>query len=211
MVETAHCNNLPVAIHAIGDGAMDQVLTTIEAVQAKHPDHSPRHGIVHAQITDESIIKRIREANITVFAQPIFISYDMHMVTDRVGEDLATTSYAWKSMLDQGISVAFSTDSPVEPFDTMPNLYTAVSRKDLSGRGPYLPKEALRLSEAIYCYTANAAYVEHRELEKGKISPGQLADFVVTEEDFLNLNDSDLLTAKIYQTYISGECVYSLE
>ena len=210
MVALSHKNNLPVALHAIGDGAMEQCLNAIERAKLLYPHVSPRHGIVHAQITDRKLLERMKELDVTILSQPIFVSYDMHIVKERVGEELASSSYAWKSMMDLGICCSLGTDAPVEPFAAIPNIYCAVTRRDLSGRGPYLPEEALTVEEAIRGYSYESAYVENQESIKGKIRPGYLADFIFTDEDFLERKE-DLLDAKIIQTYVGGECVYSLE
>lgn len=210
MVARCQEKNLPVALHAIGNGAIKQSLEAISIAKKRYPYLHPRHGIVHAQITDNTLLETMKELDVTVFAQPIFISYDMHMVKDRVGAQLASTSYAWKSMVDLGIPCSFGTDAPVEPFSTLPNLYTAFLRKDLQGRGPYRQDQALSLEKALQCYSYQSAYVEGEEDHKGIIRPGFFADFILTNEDFLE-REENLLDAKIYQTYLAGQCVYSLE
>lgn len=211
MVALCQKNNVPVAIHAIGDGAMEQSLNAIEKAKKSYPYLHPRHGLVHAQITDRELLARIRRLDATVYAQPIFISYDMDIVEQRVGKELASTSYAWKSMMDLGIHCSLGTDAPVEAYCALPNLYCAITRHGLSGKGPYLPEEALPMEEALKGYSVESAYVEGEEEWKGKIRPGYLADFILTESDFLERKDSSLLDAKIYKTFIGGECVYSLE
>lgn len=126
-------NNCPVAIHAIGDRGMEMSLNAIENAQKKYPANKLRHGIVHCQITDEKLLNRMKELNVIAFVQPIFIDYDMKIVYDRVGNALAETSYTWKTMIDKAIHVSFGTDCPVERFDTMPNIYSAVARKNITG------------------------------------------------------------------------------
>lgn len=199
---------MPLALHAIGDGAIDQCLNALEYAKNLLPHHKPRHGIVHAQITDGKMISRFKELGVSVFAQPIFIHYDMHMVEARVGRELASTSYAWKSFKDLGVVLASSTDAPVEPFSTMPNIYSAVTRRDLSGAGPFLADQALSMEEALESYTLSGAYMSGEENDKGMIKAGYLADFIILDRDILEVEEKEILEVKVAKTFFSGELVF---
>jgi predicted amidohydrolase YtcJ len=201
-----------VAIHAIGDRAIEMSLDAIENAQNEYPSHNLRHGIVHCQITDEELLNRIKELNVITYIQPIFIDYDMNIVYDRVGNNLAETSYAWKTMIDKGIHTSFGTDCPVEKFDTMPNIYTAVARKGMGdNKMVYLPNEKLSMEEALKAYTIEGAYASCEENIKGSITVGKLADFILLNKDLYNLqNDEEILSTQIIETYIDGESVYKI-
>lgn len=211
MVLLSHENKCPVAIHGIGDRAIEMALNSIEKAKKTYPDIKLRHGIVHCQITDEELLNRFKELEVMALVQPIFIDYDMNIVTDRVGEELSKTSYAWKTMKDKGINVSFGTDAPVEPFDTMPNIYSAVTRKNITGdeEKTYLEKEKMSMEDAIYAYTYESAYASGEEEIKGTISPGKLADFIVLDKDLFNLeNDKEILDTKVLETYVGGQLVF---
>lgn len=211
MVLLSHENKCPVAIHGIGDRAIEMALNSIEKAKKTYPDIKLRHGIVHCQITDEELLNRFKELEVMALVQPIFIDYDMNIVSDRVGENLSRTSYAWKTMKDKGINVSFGTDAPVEPFDTMPNIYSAVTRKNITGdeEKTYLEKEKMSMEDAIYAYTYESAYASGEEEIKGTISPGKLADFIVLDKDLFNLeNDKEILDTKVLETYVGGQLVF---
>lgn len=211
MVLLSHENKCPVAIHGIGDRAIEMALNSIEKAKKTYPDIKLRHGIVHCQITDEELLNRFKELEVMALVQPIFIDYDMNIVSDRVGENLSRTSYAWKTMKDKGINVSFGTDAPVEPFDTMPNIYSAVTRKNITGdeEKTYLEKEKMSMEDAIYAYTYESAYASGEEEIKGTISPGKLADFIVLDRDLFNLeNDKEILDTKVLETYVGGQLVF---
>ena len=212
LVLLSHKNNCQVAIHAIGDRAIEMSLDAIENAQNEYPSHNLRHGIVHCQITDEELLNRIKELNVITYIQPIFIDYDMNIVYDRVGNNLAETSYAWKTMIDKGIHTSFGTDCPVEKFDTMPNIYTAVARKGMGdNKMVYLPNEKLSMEEALKAYTIEGAYASCEENIKGSITVGKLADFILLNKDLYNLqNDEEILSTQIIETYIDGESVYKI-
>jgi hypothetical protein len=213
LVLLAHKNNCPVAIHGIGDKAIEMSLDAIEYAQTHDPNHHPRHGIVHSQITDEALLHRIKKLEALTFIQPIFIDYDMSIVRDRVGIELAETSYAWKTMINNGIHASFGTDCPVETFDTMPNIYSAVTRKNLTDKDKrtYLPNEKMSMHEAIKSYTYEGAYASGEEEVKGTISMGKLADFIILDKDLFNLSsEEEILDTHVVETYVDGKLVYSL-
>lgn len=212
LVLYSHSHDCPVAIHAIGDRAIEMSLDAIEYAKKSDSSHNPRHGIVHCQITDKILLERFRELDVLAFIQPIFIDNDMNIVTNRVGSKLASTSYAWKTMLDNGIHASFGTDCPVESFNTMPNIYSAVTRKNLT-RGKkniFLPGEKMSMHDAIKAYTIEGAYASGEEEIKGTIEAGKLADFIVLDRDLFNLSsEEEILDTHVVETYIGGKKVYS--
>lgn len=213
LVLLSHRQNCPVAIHAIGDRAIEMALDSIENAKKQDPSKNPRHGIVHCQITDYKLLDRFKELDVLAFIQPIFIDYDMNIVADRVGEELASTSYAWKTMTDKGIHASFGTDCPVEPFNTMPNIYSAVARKNLTGNEKkiYLPEEKMSMNEAIKAYTFEGAYASGEENIKGTITAGKFADFILLDRDLFNLNsEEEILDTHVVETFVGGKKVYSI-
>lgn len=204
----AQKRNIPVAIHAIGTGAMEMCLNAIENAKKAYPEFSPRHAIVHCQITTEAQVRRLAKLGILALTQPVFIDYDMHIVYDRVGKELAESSYVWKDYLELGVHEAFGTDCPVENFKPMRGIYCAVSRRDCSGKGPYLPEQAVSVYEALYAYTAEGAFVSGDENTRGMIKPGMEADFVIMDKNLLEIPYEEILSAKVLKTFIGGECVF---
>lgn len=211
LVLTCHKHNMPAAIHAIGDRAIEMALDAIENARLLCPDHQPRHGIVHCQITDQALLRRFRQLDVLAFVQPIFIDYDMRICRDRVG-DRTDTSYAWRDLYENGVHVSLGTDCPVEKFDTMPNLYCAVARKNITGseKQTFLPQQALTMQQALECYTIEGAYASGEEREKGSISPGKLADFIVLDRDLFSIPEEEILQTKALQTWVEGELRYRL-
>ncbi|MDP3130036.1 MAG: amidohydrolase family protein, partial [Bacillota bacterium] len=105
LVKTAHLANMSVAMHAIGDRALTQVLDAYERVLNEYPRTDHRHTIIHCQITTKAILERMARLGVYAAVQPVFIDVDMNVVKARVGTKLAMTSYAWKTMQDLGINV----------------------------------------------------------------------------------------------------------
>lgn len=210
LVQLAHEANMQVAIHAIGDLAIERALNSIERALTRHPRPDHRHGIVHCQITDEALLERFATQGVFAYIQPIFLNYDLHIVEDRVGSRLAQTSYAFKMMLDKGIACGFGTDCPVEPLDTMPNLYCAVTRQDLNHYpcGGWNPSERLSVLEGLSLYTRGSSYASFDEYNKGTLCSGQLADFVLLDRHILSAPAEQLKDIQVLKTYVGGELVF---
>ncbi len=177
MVSLAHGMGMQLAVHAIGDACLDQVLDALAAALREHPRPDHRHGIVHCQITRPDQLRRIREMELHVFAQSIFLDYDTRIVRQRVGTELAASSYSWKTLLQEGVSVSNGSDCPVEKPDVLAGIQCAVTRAPLQGGAPYLPGEAFTVAEALDSFTLRGAEASFEEGFKGRIAPGYLADF----------------------------------
>lgn len=205
LIEIAHSNGMQVAIHAIGDGAADNVLNAVEHAQKCHPRKDARHGIVHAQILTQEQARRMKVLDMHAYIQPIFLDYDTKIVYPRIGER-ADEAYPAASLLKLGITVSSGSDSPVEPPDVMTGIQCAVTRKPVTRdvEHAYLPHEALSLSQALLSFTSSGAYASFEEELKGKIQKGMLADFVVLGIDPFETDPRFLHKIPIRQTVIGG-------
>ena len=208
LIGTAHAHGMQVAVHCIGDACLDLVLDAIAKAQEHHPRRDARHGIVHCQITRPDQLRRIAALKLHVYAQSIFLDYDIHIVRERVGEEMAQSSYAWKSLLDLGATVSNGSDCPVENPDVLAGIQCAVTRRDLNGCEPYLPQEAFTVREAIDSFTQAGAWASFEEQTKGRITPGQLADFVVLGEDPFRTDPARIREIPILQTWLDGNRVW---
>lgn len=196
-------------VHCIGDGAIEELIEVITECAA--PGNPNRHAIVHNQITDLDQLERIAKANIYVYYQPVFLEYDILITEDRVGKDLAKTSYAFKTMQELGPHlVSYGTDAPVEDFNPWENIYHAVTRKrqDGSPEGGFYPEEKVSVEKAIDAYTYGGAYATGHEKVKGLIKTGYLADFVVLDKDIFTCSEDEIKEIRPVQTFIGGELVY---
>ena len=208
MIGYAHARNMQIAVHAIGDACLDQVLDAMEAALEHHPREDHRHGIVHCQITRPDQLERISRLKLHVYAQSVFLDYDNHIVESRVGSERAKTSYSWKTLLNRGVSVSNGSDCPVEFPDVMRGIQCAVTRTSMDGTGPYLPEEAFSLEEALDSFTIRGAEASFEEHGKGLIAPGFLADFTVLARNPFETAPEDLHTIPVHACYLGGRCVY---
>lgn len=210
MVKLAHESKIQIAMHAIGDRAIDQALYCLEKAISGDSNYNLRHGIVHFQITTEEAIKRMKDLKGVVYAQPVFTDYDWNMAPYRINDNLEKTSYSWKSIYDSNINICFSSDAPVESFNVLEGIYHAISMKDKQGRpeGSWKPDQRLLVSEAIKAFTINGAKASFEENIKGSIELGKLADIVVLSKDIFKCKEEDILKTKVDMTIFNGEIVY---
>ena len=209
MIGYANEKGMQVAVHCIGDACLDLVLSSIRKALAAHPRADHRHGIVHCQITRPDQLEQMANLHLHIYAQSIFLDYDLHIVEDRVGKELAQSSYSWKTLMDKGVTVSNGSDCPVELPNVMGGIQCAVTRRDLKGEGPYLPQEAFTVREALDSFTKAGAKGSFEESIKGEIKPGMLADFVVLGENPFETDPNKLKDIPIIATYLGGKSVFS--
>jgi hypothetical protein len=153
----------------------------------------------------------MRDLEVIGMVQPIFLDYDLHMVNDRVGEERAKTSYAFKTMEKLGIPTAYGTDCPVEGYQVFKGIQCAVTRQDLSlvPEGGWLPEEAVTIEEALRAYTLGSAYASSEDHLKGALLPNMVADLVILDQNPLTVPPEALSDIQIVATFKCGEQVYT--
>ena len=209
MIGYANAHGMQVAVHCIGDACLDLVLNSMEKAFTEHPRADHRHGIVHCQITRPDQLERMAKLGLHIYAQSIFLDYDLHIVEDRVGKELAQSSYSWKTIMNMGVTVSNGSDCPVEMPNVMGGIQCAVTRCDLNGNGPYLSREAFTVREALDSFTKMGAKASFEEAVKGEIQPGMLADFVVLGENPFETDANKLKDISILQTWLGGKLVHT--
>lgn len=199
---------LQVVTHCIGDMAVEKTMDCYERafVDGKN---KLRHGLIHCQITDGALVRRIAEKDILVFAQPIFLDYDMQIVEELCGKELASTSYAFGSLQRMGAHVSYGTDCPVEACNPFPNIYMAVTRKNREGQpeSGFYPSECVSVSDAIDAYTIESAYAEFMEDRKGRIKAEYYADLVLLDRDIFTVDPMEIKDIQPEMTMVGGKVV----
>lgn len=203
--------------HAIGDKAVEMALDAFAEAEkaaressAKAPDgfQNFRLRVEHAQVTNPAQVARFRELNVIASMQPSHVLTDMHWALARLGPIRAAHSYAWAEFANHGVALAFGTDYPVEPVKPFRGIYAAVTRKSEDGKQEYYPAQKLTIVQAIAAYTTGSAYAEFAEKQKGLLTPGMLADFVVLDRDITAISPEKILGTRVLQTVVGGKTVY---
>lgn len=201
-----------IGFHAIGDRATSMALNAFVAAEAAVPSSmTSRFRIEHAQVIDAPDFSRFWWLGVIASMQPNHLLTDMNWAEDRIGSKRAKNSYPWKRFVDQGTVLAFGTDYPVEPVAPFRGLYAAVTRKSEDGMKTYYPEQTLTIGQALYAYTQASAFAEHMETKKGKLVPGQFADFVVLDTDLLKAKPQEILRTQVLRTVVGGRTVFQVD
>lgn len=197
------------AFHAIGDRANRVALDALDAVLATNGKRDRRDRVEHAQIVAPEDIPRFGELHVVASMQPSHLLDDERWAADRLGSSRLRGAYAWRSMLQAGVPLAFGTDYPVESVNPLRGLYACVTRElpDGGPKGGWQPQEKITIDECIRAYTVGAAFAQFEEKRKGKLVPGMLADIVVFPHDITKIPPRDLLSARVSMTIVGGRVV----
>lgn len=201
LVLKAHEAGLQLAVHAIGDHAMDVVLKAFEKALKAHPRKNHRHRIEHCSLLNPKLIKRMKQSSLVASVQPHFVVSDFWVVS-RVGRERAHWVYPFKTLIKEKIIVASGSDCPVEPINPILGIWAAVARKNFA-------EESLTVEEALKTYTINAAYASFEEDKKGTIEAGKFADVTILSDDLFKIQPEDIKNVTVEMTIVDGEIVYS--
>lgn len=206
----AALDGFQIAVHAIGDGANDQVLGAYEELAQTYTGDR-RWRIEHAQIVDPADIARFARQGIIASMQPVHQTSDRLMAEARLGSGRLTGAYAWASMKKAGVRLAFGSDVPVESPDPFAGLAAAITREDAKGEpfGGWQPQERVSRETALAGFTTDAAYASFAETKVGRIAPGMRADFLFVDRDPMLATPAELRGTVVLETWVGGRKVYS--
>ena len=193
--------------HAIGDSANAVVIRTY--YDALKGQNDRRWRIEHAQVVAPEEFEAL-DKNIMISVQPTHATSDMYWAKDRLGEERIKGAYAYKKLLEKAGMIALGTDYPVEKVNPFHTFYAAVARKDLQNYpdNGFEKQNALTREETLKGMTIWAAYSNFEENEKGSISAGKYADFVILNQDIMKIKENEIPNTKAVSTYLGGLKVY---
>ena len=199
-----------VNVHAIGDAGNRQILDAYQKLVGQTESQHQRHRMEHAQVVDVADIARFKAIGIVPSMQPTHATSDMNMAEKRVGAQRIKGAYAWRTFLKQGSRIACGSDFPVESPNPFFGIHAAVTRQDAAGMpaGGWYPNQAMALTEALRCFTLDAAYAGHQEKSIGTLEKGKWADFVVIDQDLFAMPAKDIHKVAVRQTWVAGRKVF---
>jgi predicted amidohydrolase YtcJ len=202
-------NNYQVAVHCIGDAANRKMLEIYAELLEEGNDR--RWRIEHAQIIHPDDFKMFGQYNIVPSVQTTHATSDMYWAEERIGKERMSGAYSYKTLLDELGWIPNGSDFPVEDINPLYGFYAAVTRKDHAGfpEEGFLASEALSREEALKAMTIWPATAAFEESFKGSIETGKLADFVVTQQDIMTIEEPTLPHVKVISTYSGGKPVYN--
>lgn len=204
---TADRSGLQASVHAIGDKANNILLSIFAAVAARNGSRDRRFRVEHAQHLAAGDIDRMAALRVIASVQPSHLIDDGRWAESRIGHERARFAYPFRSLLDAGVQLAFGSDWPVAPLNPLIGIQAAVTRK-LDDGHVWHPEQMISVGEAVHAYTAMAAYAEFAETDKGSLTPGRLADFVILSRDIFSAPPEEIADAKVLCTVCGGRVVY---
>jgi len=200
-------------VHAIGDRANDWVLDVYEELEAEQGPRDRRYRIEHAQHLTRDAIRRTAGLGVIPSMQPYHAADDGRWAEKRIGPDRILTTYAFRSLLDEGARVAFGSDWTVAPLDPLLGIDAAVTRRTIDGANPdgWVPQERVTLEETLTAYTRNASFAGFSDAFSGTLTPGKVADLVVLSGDLFAQPPTGIKELRVDMTWIGGREAFRRE
>jgi len=200
---------LQIELHAIGDRAVRMALDAYAHAQKGNGTSGRRHRIEHVEVPSLVDLPRFSKLGVIASTQAIFASPDattLQNYAPLLGPSRASHSNAFKLFDDAGAVQAFGSDYPVFPMDVLRGIATAVTRTmpDGTPSGGWYPEHRISVEAALLHFTRDAAYASFAEREKGTITVGKYADFVVLSDDVLTVAPAQLFKTRVLLTVMGG-------
>lgn len=202
-------------VHAIGDEAIDTLLTLYEKVMTENPARERRYRIIHSQVLrGAETATRYARLGIIAEVQPYHAIDDMRWMEERIGER-SRWAYAFKTLHDAGVILTFGSDWPGTnaswyTADPMKIIYAALTRQTLDGEpaGGWYPEQRLDLETALRAYTYFNAWAAGQEADKGVLEAGKLADLVILDQNLFEIPPAQIKDVKALLTMVGGRIVF---
>lgn len=181
------------ACHAIGDAAIEQLVTAYEKALAAQPDPDRRHRVEHCGYSTPAQHERMVTAGIYPCPQQVFLHDFGDAYIKVLGEERALPSYPLRTWMDLGLKPATGSDAPVCDPNPFPNFHNMLTRKTWKGT-VMDPRQTVSIEEALQAFTEYGAFSQKQENRKGKLIPGHLADVAVFSRNLLTAAPEEILT-----------------
>jgi predicted amidohydrolase YtcJ len=210
-MRAADAAGLQLAVHAIGDRAVSELLDAWERIVATNGPRDRRLRMEHAQHVRPQDVARFAALGAIASMQPYHTIDDARWIAERIGEARCAEAYVFCSLLEAGVRLAFGSDWPVAPLDPIGGIDAAVNRRPVDGTHPdgWRAEQRLTATQALHAYTSGAAYAAFAEHDVGTLEPGKLADLVVLDTDVTDPANRDAIAGtQVLLTILGGRVVY---
>jgi predicted amidohydrolase YtcJ len=200
-IKQIHMLGSQLAVHAIGDYAIEVAINAIDEALRSSPKKDHRHRIEHCEILSSNQIERIKTLNIIPSMQPNFVgewSGPNGLYETRLGPTRLRQNNPYRLLLDEGIRVAFGSDGM--PFNPVYGIWSAVNH--------HIKPSRITLEEAVKGYTLDAAFSSFEEDLKGSLEPGKLADITILNKDLSKIPPEEFKDATVFMTIVGGKILY---
>ncbi len=199
----------PIRIHATYDESISRMLDVFESVNGELPLDGLRIAIDHAETITPRNIERLKALGGAIAVQDR-MAYAGEQFVERYGADAAAYAPPLRAIVNSGIPVGAGSDATrVSGYNPWLSLYWMVSGRTLGGTVLYPPDNRLTREEALRLYTVGSAWFTSDEAVKGRIAPGQFADFTILSDDYMTAPEQDIKRIESMLTVTQGRPVYA--
>ncbi|MGW1723521.1 amidohydrolase [Streptomyces sp. NPDC002306] len=198
-----HLAGWQLAVHAIGDRAVDVALDALERAQRLRPRPDARHRVEHAGLVRPDQLDRFARLGVLAVVQPSFLRYFGDDYAAIMGAERAPWLYRGRGFLEHGITLVGSSDRPVTDGSPLRAVQFMVERTSASGQ-VIGPDEGITVDAALRAYTVAGAFACHWEDNVGSLTPGKRADLVVLGDDPRSVETSRIGDIEVVATYVDG-------
>lgn len=199
-------------VHATGDRGIRTVLDAVEHAREVNGPRDARHQVVHVECLDAADVPRFAALGVVACMQPRHCAPEIagpgQDWAENVGPERWRSAWPMRSLHEAGATLAFSSDWNVAEMDPLIGIYTAVTRRPLAGGEPWQPHETVDVATAVHAYTRGSAHANFLEDERGSLTVGKQADFVVLSRDILRAAPEDILDTRVELAAVGGEFVH---
>ncbi len=194
----AHCN---------GDAACAQYIRCYRQVKQEFPGQELHPVIIHAQLLGTDQLEQVKKLGMipSFFVAHVYHWGEIHR--ENFGGARASRISPCRSALEHNIRFTFHQDTPVIAPDMLETVWCAVNRKTAAGR-TLGEQERISVEEALKAVTIHAAWQYGEEREKGSITPGKSADFVILDKDPCAVEPETIRHIRVLCTVKAGKTVY---
>ncbi len=197
--------------HALGDAAVRSALDAVAAARASLGWTDVRPHLAHLQIVHPDDVRRFGAVGVAANAQALWACADAAMTEltmPFLGEPRNSWQYPFGELVRTGAVLAMGSDWSVTTADPLAQIAVAVTRRVPGdpASDPFLPGQAITITDALAAFTAGSAWVNHREAASGTLTVGYDADLVILDGDPFAADD--IATLRVAETIVRGETVY---
>jgi hypothetical protein len=198
-VKEANRMGLQVAMHAIGDAAIEQAISAYEEALADFPRRDHRHIIIHGELMTPELMERAAKLNLHIAVQTPFLIWDQESMSylysilgDRVGQLLPI-----KSMMECGLILGNGSDAPCTLPAPIDGIYAACNHPN--------PDQRISVLDALRMHTLWAARLSFDDDRKGSLTEGKNADFAILDRNLLHVMPEKLREVQVTGLYLKGK------
>lgn len=209
-VLAAYAAGWSLALHAVGDAALDLALDLIAEATALYGTRRVPNRVEHGTVVRPDQLRRLADLGVACVVQPVFLPVFGEDMRRAIGEERTLWSHRGRSQLEAGLPLAFSSDRPVVAGAPLAGIQAMVERLTEDGR-LYGPDERISVDQAIHSATVGSSEVTGQQHRKGRLTPGQLADFVVLEQHPAEVATSEIAAIPVLATAVGGTFTHRVD